>query len=247
MWQSLISPEPLLLRLVYIVSKSDNILSCNIIAIENIGSENMELTELEGKVLVDLAEKGPLSGYDFHLGGKRERAGRKALMASSHWLKVKESLSDKNLIVLTTTKGRGSLSSDERGRRKDVYWLTEDGALTALTLGASPSLLARYTKYSVNRERIDRWVKICKLIGPERTRALKILVMSRDLSPSVEKILLRKVPQMMAESNWDLNTVKELFKIMVEDPEWRNWAKTAYKGLKDFFGDVLEEKSEQKE
>jgi len=36
-------------------------------------SKGFTFSEVEQKVIITLAENGPMSGYDFHLGGKRVR------------------------------------------------------------------------------------------------------------------------------------------------------------------------------
>jgi len=103
-----------------------------------------ELTELEKKVILTLSERGPMSGYDFHLGGKRQRGPRKALMSSGSWNEIKKSLGPKGLRLIEPVKLRGSYSEDERGRRKDLYWLTVDGIFLALAYGANPEVLREH-------------------------------------------------------------------------------------------------------
>jgi hypothetical protein len=88
------------------------------------------LTDKEIETLLTIANKGPITGYDLHLGGKRKRGNRKAIISSAHWLKVKKSLGpeEKNLIRLVPKQAKKKYSSrkykDNRGRRKDVYDLT---------------------------------------------------------------------------------------------------------------------------
>ena len=97
----------------------------------------MELTDLEKRVILALAEKGPMSGYDFHLGGRRQRGNRRALMSSGYWLKIKRSLGPENKNFIEHIRLKRTNSTDERGRRKDLYWLTGLGFWQAITLGAS--------------------------------------------------------------------------------------------------------------
>ena len=197
----------------------------NILYREHIGSDNMVLTEIEKRVLVELAEKGPLSGYDFHLGGRRQRGERKAMMSSSHWIKVQKNLLDGGLIQLWLRKGKGTKIEDERGRRKDLYFLTEGGAIAAICYGANTSILAQNTKYFKNNEERDEvkvWIDECKQLGVERMRALyEILTLNepRDIS------LL------------DMDQAEQVLRILFRHPKWGNTFRGAVKHLKD----VLEE------
>ena len=50
-------------------------------------------------------------------------------------------------------KGRGSQSADERGRRKDLYWLSGLGTLAALVNGAKPELLWQKEEYLLDEEK----------------------------------------------------------------------------------------------
>jgi hypothetical protein len=85
------------------------------------------LTNLEIKVLRELAYKGPLSGYDFHLGGHKWRSNREAICSSRSWLIVRKRLLDKKLIRSISL--RKTRSNDNRGRRKDLYCLTLRGLI----------------------------------------------------------------------------------------------------------------------
>jgi hypothetical protein len=75
---------------LYILSNTNNILNSDNMTTEHIESEQIpQLTQLQRKVVLNLADKGFMSGYDFHLAGKRERGSRKAIMSSGYWEKTK--------------------------------------------------------------------------------------------------------------------------------------------------------------
>jgi len=120
------------------LSTTDNILTG-----EHMGSEHIGVSELERKVIITLAEKGPMSGYDFHLGGKRKRGHREALMSSSYWLKVLAHLGPNGLSFIKLVKLPRYYSTDKRGRRKDLYWLTEKGLLFALNYDVNTKWLLK--------------------------------------------------------------------------------------------------------
>jgi hypothetical protein len=113
-----------------------------------------ELSGMEVKTLLTLAKCGPLSGYDFHLGGKPQRGERKALMASSTWEEVKKHLGPQGLNLIQRVETRGRPKANRLGRRKKLWWLTEEGILQALTYGANSKKLKTYTKkiYGLNED-----------------------------------------------------------------------------------------------
>ena len=98
---------------------------------EHMTSEH--ISEIETEVIRRLAGNGPMSGYDFHLGGKRKRGKRTALMSSGFWIKVLKHLGPKGLNIMEPVQMRGLKASDDRGRRKDLYWLTEKGITYAIS------------------------------------------------------------------------------------------------------------------
>jgi len=185
----------------------------------------MELTEIEQKVLVELALKGPLSGYDFHLGGRRQRDNREALMSSSHWIRVQKNLLKGGLVRIWSRKGKGTKIEDERGRRKDLYFLTESGAIAAIAYGASTAILAKNMGYfkKEEREEVAVWIDECKQLGVERMRAIyEMLTLNKP----------REIPPL------DLDQAKEILRILFRHPKWGSTFRDAVKHLKD----VLEEK-----
>ncbi|MFC1804060.1 hypothetical protein ACFL0D_08890 [Thermoproteota archaeon] len=79
----------------------------------------MELSELERKTLILLANHGPLTGYDLSSKKDTDRTGKKAstnIMSDVHWLKIRKKLVKNKLIK----------EFPEEGRRKP-YILDEDG------------------------------------------------------------------------------------------------------------------------
>jgi hypothetical protein len=113
-----------------------------------LGSEHMtsepmpQLTDIQKVVLLAMAREGPKTGYDFHLGGKRERPGRRAIMSSGTWWKyVLPAMGPEKLGLIAPVKSKSNLAADERGRRKDLLWLTEKGIVYSLYFGASPELI----------------------------------------------------------------------------------------------------------
>lgn len=115
----------------------------NILTSDNMDNEHIQLTEMEKKVILRLADLGSLSGYDFHLGGRRERGSRKAIMSSGKWNPLRKRLGPEgmNLIKLIKSSGRPKTG---KGRRKDLYWLTIGGIKASLTEDASPKTLRKY-------------------------------------------------------------------------------------------------------
>lgn len=189
----------------------------------------MELSKLEKEVLLQLAEKGPLCGYDFHLGGERERAGRKATMSTSSWFKVRDSLVATGLIKRKTFKGRKGSISVRAGRKKNLYWLTEDGAGVALTLGASPDVLRRHMEHFENSSNVELLVQLAEVLGLERMTAMHTVISSRHpwkamiliaaenaiLDPDTQsKVteIIRQHPRMGPIMNGALKLVRSLLK-----------------------------------
>lgn len=152
---------------------------------KHIGSEYMELTELEQKVILKFAEEGLLSGYDFHLAGKRVRGTRKALMSSGYWPKVKKHLIDEGLIVHKKIKGRSSGSEsgkDKRGRRKDLHWLTEKGLVVAILHGANLNLLLNHVRKAYpNNEENALLVELTGVIGKKLLRTAYSVMQTNEV------------------------------------------------------------------
>jgi len=127
---------------LYILSNDDNILSGEYMATEYIP----QISEIEREVVITLAEYGPKSGYDFHLGGQKQRGNRKALMSSGHWFTVRKHLGSSGENLLANVKPKGRLPKDNLGRRKNLLWLTSKGVIYALRLNVNLKRLLENTK-----------------------------------------------------------------------------------------------------
>ncbi len=130
------------------------------------------LTEIERKILKELANRGPLCGYDFHLGGQKFRGNREAICSSRSWLTVRKSLLDKKLIRPIPL--RSVRHYDRRGRRKDVYCLTLEGLILAANLGIIPikDVIKDAGKNHINSLIFRKWNKILQFIPEECALAI---------------------------------------------------------------------------
>jgi len=168
------------------LSNTENILTC-----EYIGSEYMELTEIEKKVIMELAKKGALSGYDFHLGGHRQRGVREALLSSSYWEKIKKELGHEGKQLITPIELKRHYSEDGRGRRRDLYWLSHDGIVLSILEGASTSMLLKYTKeYYPEREDIHVVIELSQIAGKEELATAFLLSRMKNEKIDLSKILI---------------------------------------------------------
>ena len=111
----------------------------NISDTKQVDIKGFALSGVEQEIILVLAGNGPMSGYDFHVGGKRIRKAyhtggdisKKAIVSSGHWLEVKKRLLKLGLIQSVKKE------TEIGGRRKDLYWLTDDGVTMAIVLGAN--------------------------------------------------------------------------------------------------------------
>jgi len=135
-----------------------------------------QFTDMERRVIVTLAEKGAMSGYDFHLGGRRERGIRKAMMSNSGWEKIKKSLGPEGQKIIQTFATRGRPQKGKLGRQKKAYWLTCRGAGAALLLNAKPS------KVKENALRVNQ--------NPKEREVIEVFFRMRESSsPRMAKVL----------------------------------------------------------
>lgn len=132
----------------------------------------VSLTELEGKILKELANRGPLCGYDFHLGGQKFRGNREAICSSRSWLIVRKSLLDKKLIRPISL--RSVRHYDRKGRRKDVYCLTLEGLIFAANFGIIPIIdaIKDAEKNYIDSLIFRKWNKILQFIPEECALAI---------------------------------------------------------------------------
>lgn len=178
------------------LSNSDNMLSC-----DNMCSKHIDvLTDLESKTIVALAEKGPMSGYDFHLGGKRDRGSRKALMSSGYWLKVKEHLGPEGLGFIERVNLRRYKAYDQRGRRKDLYWLTEEGIMSALLNHANLKRLRQNVKLVCGENEIlQAFLDLAEVIGVDKMRRIVNLSKQYKIEAQMPDLLI-VAPQTMIDN-----------------------------------------------
>lgn len=136
---------------IYIIFIDDNMLDANNIGnidnnkdnIDKIGNrvsekKNFTLSEVEKKIILTLAKKGEMSGYDLHT--------KESVVSVSHWLDVKKKLLEHELIMLIEKK-----EDEMRGRRKDLYWLTNDGVMIAYVFGVDIKLLEERQKQIIKK------------------------------------------------------------------------------------------------
>ena len=175
-----------------------------------------ELTDLQRKTIETLAKNGPMCGYDFHLGGKKTRGHRKAIMSSGWWLKIRKNLGSEGKKLIVRTYPKRISSSDQRGRRKDLYWLTEEGVVIALSLGVDPNLLLNHMrKYLQKIGDLEIIIECARIFGPRVTRNIYVAIKKGE------------VPQLPRNER----KLKKFFKLLMKYPKYRNAIRA---GLKDF-------------
>ncbi len=83
------------------------------------------ITEHEDLVMTHLAKDGPMTGYDFHLGGRRIHAnGPRPIMAKRTFIRARDRLLERGFVrkVVWPKRPKGD-------RRRDFYWLDRGGVL----------------------------------------------------------------------------------------------------------------------
>ena len=126
----------------------------------------LKCTDMEKKLIRQLAERGPMSGYDFHLGGQRKRGNREALMSSGTWKTVLQHLGPLGLDLLERMEQAPVKAYDKRGRRKDLYWLTDKGVCYAMFLDVSDKLLLENAEKIYDDVSMFRFIiEIKKVLG----------------------------------------------------------------------------------
>lgn len=141
----------------------------------NINSEHIAsdkkyfLTELDKKLILTLAVKGPMSRYDFHLGGKKERRDgqKKAMLSTGYWTKIKDKLVE--LCLIKKSSKTKEIEDELKGRPKERYWLTDNGVFIALCLKANISQLEYlHSKYGTFNEDSKVMFEIAKVLPPQK-------------------------------------------------------------------------------
>lgn len=195
------------------------------------------LSDLEKETILKLAKEGPLCGYDFHLGGKKRRAGRVAIMSSGYWSHIKKRLTCE-LKIITPIQLFRPERTDNRGRRKDTYWFTLNGIIYALGLGARVDDLKYWVKKAVLKPQESKsflfFLELADILGLDLTvRFIKShgmkFVDNNDGSVSIyERVFLgeekvkrlikleESLPEKEAKENEKPISVGE--PILVEDP-----------------------------
>ena len=196
----------------------------------------MELTELEKKVILTLAQRGPMSGYDFHLGGKRKRGNRKALMSSGYWQKIKASLGPQGKGLIDRVHVKGTKPMDDRGRRKDLYWLTDTGVLMALSMGVNPDLLLKQTRRYLGRnEDLEVGIGMVKIFGPQIVKAFF----------TANETGVRTPLKWLLELPHDEHKIRELYSLLVKYPKYSKAFKQAIKMWGEEFRELINEEASQ--
>ena len=100
-----------------------------------------EPSEKDKEIVIKLATLGPLSGYDFHLGGIK-RGNKKPLMSTDTWKRRKDKLLQAEIIKPIQPIKKPGRPPKQTKRAKILYWLTEvKGTCLALSLGCNPQRL----------------------------------------------------------------------------------------------------------
>lgn len=130
-----------------------------------------KLTEMERKVIVEFADKGALTGYHFHLGGKRERNGRTAMMSSRSWDTIKNHL-EVDLKLIERIESKKDPQSDD-DRIREYFWLTAGGIAFAISEGKSLQKMMKIIEKDfpqvdkMNLEGLEITDEISKLLGKD--------------------------------------------------------------------------------
>ena len=189
------------------LSNSDNMLGCDYMCSKYIET----LSELEKVVIVALAEKGPMTGYDFHLGGKRQRGSRKAIMSSGYWLKVREHLGA-DLGFIKRVNLRRHKANDRRGRRKDLYWLTEEGIISAALNHASLRRLRQNTRRVYGKtENYEAFYDMAEIVGATKLKGIVEISKQYKTQAQMPDYLV-VAPSMLVDNGIQLKTVAECIK-----------------------------------
>jgi hypothetical protein len=163
-------------------------------------SDNIQLTEKEREVLAAIAIRGPVPGYDMHLGGKKERRGRegevkKAVVSSSHWeTTVRPKLTALGLIGPINLKGRPVGQPNHhykiRKEKRQLYALTLKGFIYCLERG----MIKPEQAYEIRvRHKITApWHQLSKQSG-DLSNFIELMDSIESLMPSVLYNLFKEV------------------------------------------------------
>lgn len=114
----------------------------------------MEFTDVEKRLLQELAEQGPLTGYEIYK--------QKRIMSNAYWKKVRINLSKNKMIKTVETKNTA------RGQKP--FWLTQQGIRESLLLGYNPIKIKTNAKNHYKGKKLEAINKLCdftKLAGKD--------------------------------------------------------------------------------
>jgi len=135
-----------------------------------------KLTELEMKTVLALAERGPMSGYDFHLDGQKRRGDRKALMSTGSWDNIRKHLTSEELYLIEPIyRSRGRPKNGKKGRGRIPYWLTDEGIFCATVNNASLPLLLTWTKKVKSDRAAVAFLEIVEVIGQKKILEARLM------------------------------------------------------------------------
>lgn len=135
-----------------------------------------KLTEKEMKTILTLAERGPMSGYDLHLGREKQRGDKKAVMSTGSWHKIKKRLTSKELCLIEPVyRSRGRPKNGKKGRGRIPYWLTDEGIFCATVNNASLPLLLTWTRKVKSDSAAVAFLEIVEVIGPKKILETRLI------------------------------------------------------------------------
>jgi len=108
----------------------------------------MELTDAQKKLLITLAEQGPLSGYDIH--------AKQNIMSNAYWNNQKQELGP---------DGQGLIFEIDTPDRRKPYWLTFRGVKDALLLGADPKRVKKQASKYLSGSDLQLTNEMCDYVG----------------------------------------------------------------------------------
>jgi len=187
-----------------------------------VNEPNLSLREVERKVIMMLAGQGPKSGYDFHLGGRRERGHRKAIMSNGNWIKVLGHIGPKGLNIINRVNTLGSRETDERGRRKDLYWLTPKGITLSFLEDANPKVLLDYVKkYYPDSQEMQVFFHIASTgIVPSRVLKDSYSMSDEEGEFNLESVMISYLDYVKSGIHVDKKQARKLAEIFKQHPEY---------------------------
>lgn len=201
---------------IYINSMTDNILASEYMYSEYIA----KLSQLEKEVIREFASKGVLCGYDFHLGGKRTRGTRKALMSSSNWEDVKKKLGPEGFELIHDVQISGR---PRKGfaRRKEPKWLTSPGVFLAYMLDyAGPQGLLESSKRFLPAERYTHLLLELACVLPKRVIVNSLLLMTEDEEPNIDRFVASVVNMRKKGMKMEPDKLRQVREIIRKYPEY---------------------------